>query len=463
MGDRERLEELRARARLEELRTRAAGGAPEQAAAPSPAPPRPARDPVSDPVGFDLASFEDPEAGATMRYPPEIERSRVRAALEIGGGVAAGFIPGMQPAAGATLLPRVGLLAARMGLVGAGAAGGSLAAETVDPSESAAQMMTRAATSGVTGAAGEGAGALVAASARAAAPAVRRFAETQGAKALGLIQSGFRRATVPGARAMAREALDAGVITPLASAETMLARATAAGDDAGQALGALRDRIDRISPGENVLPLAAQLQRALTDWQPGTSAEAAFRPHLERVVQDLYAYTSPATGKISAEGLASLKKMLADTVYTDPLLSAAQVTGALRPRTETARGVVQEAEERLARRVLPPDEFAAFGRAKTRYGAMSKAQEALEQRLARDVGNNQVFGLSPLLTGIGASAYGNPAAGLLAAFGTRFASQRGNQISATAAQRLVDLATSRAASPAARSAAQAILQSARGD
>lgn len=419
---------------------------PDEAPAPQPAAPRV---PLSD---FSISGFEPPEQFLAR---PEVQED-----LRVNGPARARTViqTAVPLAAGLAFSPPVGI-AARVGLAGLLGAGGSLAAEAIDPSESAAQAMTRAATGAAAGAAGEGVGLAV----RAAAPAVSRFAQTQGAKALGLIQGGFRKTGVDGARAMAQAALDEGIISPLASAETMLGRAVAAGDDAGQQLGGFRAMIDSLDPGDDALQIAQRLESTLTDWQPGTSNEAVFKPQMQRAVDDLLAYADPQTGRIGAEALAKLKRDLADTVYTDPLLSAAQLTGRLKPRTEIARGVVQGAEEDLAGRVLSPEDFESFLAQKSRYGAMSKAQEALEQRVARDAGNNQVFGLSNQLGGIiGGTALGGPLAGVGAlggAVGTRLLYQRGNQISATAANRLAQIAASSGSPLAIRTAAQAIVAS----
>lgn len=434
------------------------------AAAPQPAP-------ISQPATAAPSAvpppIADPYAGAFDR--PEDQQELLRTGPAGLRSLAQFVVPA---AAGLALTPAAGIVA-RLAMAGAAGGGASLASEAIDPTPGGLKpALKRAAFASGSSMLGEGIGSGVSYGLSKIAPAISKFAQNQGAKALGLIGGGFRKTGLDPARTMAQEALDAGVISPLASAETMLGRAVPAGDDAGKALGGYRSLIDSLDAGDDVAPIARQLEGALTDWQPGTSAELAFKPHMQRSVKDLEAYADPSTGKIGAESLAKLKKMFSDTVYTDPLISPAQLTGALKPRTETARGVVQGAEEALAGRVLSPDDFGGFQAAKVRYGAMAKAEEALKQRAAKDLGNNQVFGLSTqLATLLGATAAGGAAGyaaggdigslgkGLAVGAAARFGYLKGNQITATAANRLAQLAASSNSTLAIRTAAQAIVAS----
>lgn len=401
-----------------------------------------------------------PESGLADT-PPEILRSRLRTLAEVGAGIGAGFVPGLQPIAGATLGPRLGLLAARVGMAGLAGGGASLAAESFDPTEGGIEAkVKRAAGTGARTAAGQLVGEGIGAAAKAAAPPLKKFAENQGAKALGLIQSGLRKVGIGRAREMARIALDEGVVTPLASAEKMLARATAVSDDAGAKLGNLRALLDQKGASVDALDLATKVEKELFDWKPGTTEEQVLKKHLEDTITDVLAFADK-NGKISASALGELKGYLAGRIYSDPLLSPAALAGRIKPRTEVARGVVQGAEDDLFARLGSPEEAAQFGGAKRTYGAMERAKEALEQRIARDVGNNQVFGLSNQLGAIlGGSALGGPAGGagaLTGALGTRFLHQRGNQLSSVAADRLAQVLQSDATDPATRAAVQSIL------
>lgn len=354
-------------------------------------------------------------------------------------------------------LPFLGRLGAAAG-IGSGA---SLLGEFGDRTPGGAiPALVRAAGTGARFAAGEGIGSGIVA----ALGGAGRFAQNQGAKALGFIQSQLRQSGPESARAVAQTALDTGVLSPLASAETMLGRAENVQAAAGQALEGLRTQIDALSPGQSVLPILRDVSNRLQDWTPGISTAPVLQRHLAETLQDIAAHADPSTGIITATGLARVKKLLADRAYANALQVPETLGGLLGPRTEVARGFVQGAEEAAAAQAGLGE---PFGRAKSLYGAMARLTDprsgTLTARVARDLGNNQVFSLSGQLGGVtGAVLGGGPGGGLGAAAGlagTRFAYQKGNQIAAVTANRIARLAATPGTPIGVRTAAQLIVQS----
>lgn len=417
-----------------------------QIAAPAAPPPAAVGRPRSPQAGF-ARMLDLPPMLNESSDPADQTRARanVRTVAEIGAGAATAPLTGGLP------------LLARLGVAGATGFGASLGSELFDPSE--APLRTAAGTA-ARFAAGEGIGSGIAAAARTVVPPLRRFAQTQGAKALGFIGSELRKSGPESARRVAQVALDEGVLGPLANSETMLGRAQGVQDSAGAALGQIRQQIDNLSPGQSVVPILQDVERALRDWRPGISTAPTLQRHLTDTLQDIAAYADPSTGKITAEGLAAVKKLLADRAYANALQVPETLAGALAPRTETARGFVQGAEETAA---AGAGLSVPFQRGKDVYGAMARLTDprsgALTARVARDLGNNQVFGMGQSLGAIGAAAAtSNPVVGGAALLGSRLLYQRGNQISSTAADRIARLAAARNSPAGIRAAAQLILQ-----
>ncbi len=296
----------------------------------------------------------------------------------------------------------------------------------------------------------------------AAAPILRRGAQGQSAKALGLIQGGLKKIGIDRARRIGQVALDQKIVSPLANAETMLRRAGRLSDDAGRALGNLRKVADSLDAGADAVGVASRVEKVLKDWRPGISEEAVLKKHLDDTVNDILVFADPKTGKLNASALAELKKFLGDRIFTNPMVTPQALTGRIKPRTNIARAQIQKAEEDFVKSTLSAKEFNDFIRIKRAYGDLQTAQSVLKDRIARDLGNNQLFGLSTQLGAItGATAGGGALGGAGAATGaavTRILHQRGNQFSATALNALSKLAGSRIVDPASRAAALAILE-----
>ena len=338
-------------------------------------------------------------------------------------------------------------IAARLGIAGLAGVGSSLLSETVDPTEGGpADALVRAAGTGASFAAGEGVGSLVGAGVRAVGPSLRRAAQNIGAFNLGISKPGFRKLGAQGAREMAQVAgYDAGVLSPLAGGETLLGRASAAQQEAGQALGALRGTLDQRGAGVGAASIASELEnRLLRDVTPGTPLEQDLRVPLTRMRQTLAGYARRYGGNLPATALEAIKHEFSELSGRLPLSG-----GATDPAWEVARSVLQDAEDSLARGFLPADDLARWFAEKTRYGALSKATASLRtEAIPRELANRSLFGLSTQLgagigAGVGGAVSGGPGAfagSLLGGVASRFLHQKGPGISGAALNRLANAA-----------------------
>lgn len=389
-------------------------------------------------VGF----FSGSEAAAASRAKSAGSRA-VAPGTALAGQLLGGAALPLGAARGFARLATSGAVTG--GLAGAGNATGTLT-----------ERLPEAALGAATGAAfGAAAGGL-----QALAPRIAHMARNQAAKALGFQQSQLARAGRDEARRVGQVALDEGVLSPFASAETMLGRAEGVQRRAGELLGRIREEVDQISPGESVLPTLRRVAQRLDDWTRGVTDAPVLRRHLNETIQDIVAHADPATGRINAAQLARAKRLLAQKAYSNSLQVPETLGGQLAPRTETARGILQGAEDDLVARVLP-ERAGEFQRAKDVYGALEKLTNprfgAIEARANRDLGNNQIFGFTPLVAGTGgAAAFGGPSALGIAAI-ARLGHQRGNQVTALTANRLARLAASPGVPAASRASALALI------
>lgn len=160
----------------------------------------------------------------------------------------------------------------------------------------------------------------------------------------------------------------------------------------------------------------------------------------KKVLADYPELADLAPSKGNASTLARGKKYFGRKTYKDPQERAAYAT-----RDEAARGRLQDAEDRTFARVEQNTGqkglAAEFQRQKDVYGAMERlANEkggVTESRVARDIGNNQVFGMTPQLAAIGGAVGGGELPAGITALLSRFLYQRGNQLAGLGADRLI--------------------------
>jgi hypothetical protein len=379
-------------------------------------------------AGFPGAPVEP--IGAELKYKTPEEQARAkRLLLEIGVPTVAGLFMGPEMA----VPTRLAIMAA----LGGGASAGGL---LVEPPKDATEGATRVGVGALSGAGGEALGLGLAAGARAAAPPLRRFAENQGMRALGLMYSNLRRLGsdfMNSGRRTARAALDEGVLSPLANSETMAGRAQAVADRTGASVRATRDAIDASgAPGVDAGRIMGEIDQLLNNWRPGISDEAVLNRHLGDTLQDVLAH-SDSQATLSMADIAALKQLLARRANFHAAPNPSSRGADLAGQSELARGVAQGFEEAQAASNLTLEEFEQFIRDKQLHGAMQElidpAYGALTARVARDAGNSQA-GLLPTV----AAAGRDPVSALGTLLAARTLSQRGNQVAAVGADRLAE-------------------------
>jgi hypothetical protein len=512
MGDRERLEELRARARLEELRSRASGGSPEQIAEPTALAPTP---PTAAQAGL-LAGGSEPAPA------PADPTSR---AYSLGAGAVAGntyglgdeayglggaAVYGLAKGARAALSPVLGPIPEDAPSVGdvyrtlRGRArdefgraqashpgfylGGQIAGGALGPSRSvqgltgaariAALARTGAATGALSGfgysegdagealadtARGAAVGALVApgldSAARALAVPIRTTArglENAAGFALSRVAGGIQRDVAPvgGAAAFARAGLEgraAGLIRPFDFFPGAMDRQVArVADFAQRSTNDIVQAIDDAGARIAVAPLQQALQTAGANLSQFPSANRAALGRLNGFIRDL-GRNADAAGTISARTLQTAKSTIDDFIQTwDP-----QARSTLAQELNRALyGAVREAQEQAVETSAGAGGRAAYEAAK-RASSLAQRLEQFQDSYARRQANTlaTVGGLHGALGGLaggfGALASGNLLqAGALYA-GTRFAtSPRTAAIGLSGAARAAGLFPSYASSAA---------------
>lgn len=384
---------------------------------------------------------------ADLDMTPEAIGKRARTAAEVGIPTAAGMLLG--PPAG--MLSRAAIMALISGAA-------TIPGLITDPPEDATAGAKRVAGGAALGAGGELAGLGLSTAARAAGPPLRRLAEHQAIHALGMLPSILRRLGsdfMGDARAVARTALDEGIVSPLASSETMAGRAKAISDRAGAELGNTRAAIDASgAPRVDAGQITGDVDQALNNWRAGRSDENVLNRHLGDTIQDVLAH-SDAQATLGARDMAEAKQLLAGRANyhaaPNPNTRGADLAG----QSDLARGVLQGAEEAHAAANLTPEALAEFMQNKQKFGAMQELINpdygSLISRMARDAGNSQ----AGLLPTIAAAGRGDAASALATLVAARSLSQRGAQGTAVLANHLGNAALS----PELRAALKALLQS----
>lgn len=348
----------------------------------------------------------------------------------IGGSAATSLIPGLGIAKGATLAGAAGKAALAGGLVGAGES----EADLTDPLRNGGKFAgdvalgagTGFATQGVLGAAGKGLS-------KVTPSALRDIAETRAAKAvLGNNQKSFTEAAARpgGVRALGRSMLDEGIVSPLASTETMLTRATGKTKEYGSQIGDLLENIDE-KLGKHTLKGTDIADEIIAYRQsiPDVPQNETVRESLRKQAQ--YYAEKPAFG---ARDLQDLK----NAYRYDPREQASLSLG--KEATNELKKIVGTDLEKNIEKMAPlAGKDADYAKLKEGYGAAITAKNALKRQTQRNV-KNRLIEPSTYMSAAGAAAGGAGGAGALATgLVNKLGLKYGNQIMATGADKAADL------------------------
>lgn len=237
--------------------------------------------------------------------------------------------------------------------------------------------------------------------------------------------------------AVGKRLLDEGIVTPLASRQTMANRLEGklgtAGQDIGNQLSALDDATAKLPNAEdyrvNPADVADNAQRLVRDPMSKTAAYKGAVPGMDKEVDNLRTFQDPWS-------LSEANKQ--KTAY-DKTLRWDQTQG---PGKEALKGLRNELSDAIDSRVeqgsadtgaFDPDAFQA---AKQRYGDLAQASQIANKSAAKDAHNNNVGLTSYLMSlpAVGAAMTGHPvaaAAGLAGVGAKEVAKRYGNQILAS--------------------------------
>lgn len=344
----------------------------------------------------------------------------------LGGSAATALIPGLGIAKGATLATGAGKAALAGGLVGAGES----EADLTDPIRNGGKFVGDVAmgaglggvTQGVMGTAAKGLGAVT-------PSALRKLAETRAAKAvLGNNQKSFTEASARpgGVRSLGRSVLDEGIVTPLASHEAMLARASSKSSKYGAGIGNLLDTIDE-KLGKHTLKGTDIADDILTYRKgiPDVPQNEAVRESLRKQAQ----YYSEK-GAFGARDLQDLK----NSYKYDPREQASLSLGK-EASNEMKKIVGGNLEKNIDKMAPLAGADVDYAKLKEGYGAATTAKNALKRQVQRDT-KNRLIEPSTYMSAAGAAAGG---AGGLGSIGIGAANKAflryGNQLTATGADK----------------------------
>lgn len=322
---------------------------------------------------------------------------------EVAGGIGAAFIPGLGAAKGAKLASvagRAALEGAIQGYGGSEASGLDLAKDTAIGSV----------IGGTLGAAGGALGNKIesALNARKLSKNLARMAEEKSALALGANKSDFNTAKkLLASRKLGRQALDQGIVSPLASTDEMLGRALNLKETGGEGLNSLYSKIDESglsSFSPNQVADTFESKFAPEYRTPINKAEVG---QFENTLQSMKARgdsgIDPATGKsiynnIPMSEAQALKNELKSVAYPkgkapiDPSAKQLMAQDAVRTVDEA---MMQSAEGASGK--LGADMADAFKKSKSQYGTGIEAEKLLMNKQAGEKTTNPLKTVSNMV------------------------------------------------------------------
>jgi len=406
-------------------------------------------EPAPLPLGIPGAQYPSPMQ-AVAQTSPEQRAHRARLLAEIGVPMAAGLLLGPEagPPARAGVAALEPLLM-RMGWMGLAGGTGAELGNVFEPPATPEEGHARVRDAAVANAAGEPIIGGLGMAAGSAARGLRTFAENRGIRALGFLPSILRRMGggegvdfMDRAREASGRALDEGVLTSLASSETMARRAIGTAKQAGEELGQLRQKIDQLSPGVPVADVVSMLDtelRGAPEWWTGMSDAPAYEANLAKALKDVTSRANNGTTQLNMEDLAALKKLFAKRTefHANPQVNES-LGGAMADQSGRAHTVVRAFEEGHAGVNLTPEEFEDFKKQKELYSLMQELINpeygSLISRTAKDAGNE-----GSLIPAIAASGSSDLPTAIGALIATRTLQQRGSQLAASGANNLRNL------------------------
>lgn len=364
---------------------------------------------------------------------------------QVGAGVATAFIPGLNLAKGATLAARAGQAAAM------GAAAGLGSSDEEDLSGMALDTAKGAALGGALQGAGEkivapavkyGAGKLGKVGGSLSAKVsdfLKNRAERSAAKAMGAERGTIKKLGVDKVQQIGRQALDEGVVTPLASTDDLISRNESLKSRVMGKRQSIYDKIDAENASTfNPQDVATQIRNEAGEFN---QASPLNRGKLKKLDDSMEAILLRGPDDISMNEAQQLVRELGDAAKWSGI-------GKRTPEEELAQKIYMMARERLNQSAADAAETmggkslrGVLEGTNQKYATAKNADELLKNKFAREQGN-KLFGLTDTIAGAGGlGAVGGPGTiGILAA--KKGLERYGAQLTAVGADKLSKMVAS---------------------
>lgn len=315
---------------------------------------------------------------------------------EVGGAIGSAFVPGMAIAKGASLANAAG----RAALIGGAAGAGYSEGETVkDVALDAAGGVVAG------GVIGGGAHILAPYAARAASAVGKKIKGTAGrfaARALGAERGTIKKLGQEKIEAAGRQALDEGVLSPLASADKMASRNAAVGEKGGKMMGKVYDAIDDKGASTfNPLDVATKVDDELGGFyrSPINKGEAR---QLDNTLESIL---MRGDKNIPLKEAQVLKQELQKVANWKNNLNVTEKEKMARSAYKIVSQAIDDAAEKGSKEIGAEGLEKTLQQGKKLFGNSKSAEKLLENRVAREHGN-KFFGLTDTITGVGSLGYG---------------------------------------------------------
>ncbi len=315
---------------------------------------------------------------------------------QVGGSLATLAIPGLNAAKGAKLLTTVGKSALQGGLTGLGSS------ESEDVTDMAKDTAAGAGIGGAFGAAGGLLGNAVSGAVPKTKKALDEMAEWLAARSLGAERGTIKRLGADKVREAGRYALDKGIISPLASADDLIARNEASLAASGSGGRAVRDAIDEAGLSTfNPLKTATKVDEEVGNFWRSPINRGQTNQH----ENTLEAILMRGEKDIPLSEAQTLKEELGKVANWKNTLNVTDKERMARDAYRVVASGIDDAVESGATKLDNPDLLNTLKEANKTYSTGKTAEQLLENKFAREQGN-KLFGLTDSIVGAGSLGYG---------------------------------------------------------
>lgn len=307
---------------------------------------------------------------------------------EVGGGIGTAFIPGLNIVKGASLAKTAGQAALQGGLMGAGySEADNIGAMAIDAGKGAALGGTL--------------GAGVGATAKLLSPHIERavqgissgsgdMAERFAARALGAERGTIKKLGIDKVKGAGRQALDEGVLSPLASTDDLIARNTAVKSSGGKMMGEAYDAID--SAGASTFN-PTDVANKVDDELGGFYRSPINRGETNQLENTLEAIRMRGDGNIPLREAQVLKQELGKVANWKNNLPPTDKEKMAREAYGIVSSQIDDAVAGGAEVIESAGLSETLKRGKELYGNASTAEQLLQNKQAREQGN-KILGLT---------------------------------------------------------------------